>query len=96
MPYSEHSVEWREGGTQVRQTREVFTTRDGRILGTETVRRTRRNGYMGTTWEETSPLTKQFGHPDEASDWMDEMFRAHHVGLAQGTRHSDLLYPVAS
>jgi hypothetical protein len=94
--HCEHSVEWRSGATQVRQTRELFTTRDGRILGTETIRHTQHVAWSGPSWREDPPSTFHFLRESDARAWMDAMFRDHDVALATGARSSDLLYPVAS
>jgi len=79
--YTEHSVTYGKPHLSHKVvTREVFDTRDGRILGTET---TEQRWYEGSWrgWQSSSQVTetRQFGHPDEAAAWMDEMFRDHQV-----------------
>ena len=61
-------------------TREVFDTRDGRILGTET---TEERWYEGSWegWKSRTEVTgtRQFRTLAEAQDWMDDMFRQHEI-----------------
>ena len=87
-----HSVSWQERDTLVKQTREVFTTRDGRILGTETIRHTRHAGWDGTTWQEDSPSTFQFLHIDDAREWISAMYRDQDVRNVKASGGTKLVF----
>ncbi len=78
MAVTEHSVTYGEPHlTHTVVTRKVFTNA-GRILGTETrTTHTYHGSWEGWHLTGAPPVTKQFLHEDEASDWLDEMFREH-------------------
>lgn len=67
------------GAKEREVTREVFTV-GSRILGTETTEDRWFEGEMrGWRWVRKTTDTKHFGHANEATAWIDEMFREHDV-----------------
>ena len=87
--YTEHTLVFESPvGIFVRQTREVFTTRDGRVLGTDTTLKMRWGGWNGWTVEGGAQESRAFEAELDATAWMDEMFAQHDVEMAAGTRRA--------
>jgi hypothetical protein len=79
-----HSVVYGDtGGSHCIVTREVFES-GGRILGTETTTKRWFEGeWSGWHWRSATTETRHFATRSEASDWVDEMFRAHQTSLTR-------------
>ena len=81
--YTEHTVVYDTtsgAGARREVTREIFDTPDGRVLGTENEKNFRFLGSNeGWTWVGGVPVSVAFETWVEASEWMNEMFRAHDV-----------------
>lgn len=86
----EHTVVYDMGGSRREVTREVFTTSDGRVCGTEyTTRHWFEGEFAGWRWRGESPVTQAFETLVEAREWVDAMLREHEVwrvSLKGGTR----------
>lgn len=75
---TQHTVHYEDHGNGGRDvTRKVFTTSDGRILGTETERTTAWRGWDGSHTTERVTDTRHFRTHTEATQWIDDMFREH-------------------
>lgn len=88
--YREQTVVYDMGGSRREVTREVFTTSDGRVCGTEYTKRHWFEGDIaGWTWRGEAPVTQAFETVHDGLVWMQEMVRDHEVwrvNLKGGTR----------